>query len=302
MIVGLDVGNLTTVCVSEDKEIVFESRLKEYQDINSFGGKDVFEIDNKKLIFEEGHFENNLLKYKKDNFISLVYYAIAKATDCSKIKLAIGVPAGQFNKEKENIRRAIMQNSRKTIKLNQEIRTITIEETFVIPEAYGIKAECEVVNTKNNAKTLVIDVGGGTTDVAEFDEKGRFIGGKSIKSGLISLYKEVAELLDNEYQLSVSLEDARKYYDGELSVKDDRFQDVNDYKKQATLNLGKHLLNELRGMYENLTQYNIILTGGGAKRLYPLFVRVYPQTKIVDKIQANARGFRKVGVAKWQKN
>ena len=30
MILGLDIGNLTTVCVSENNEVVFESRLKPY--------------------------------------------------------------------------------------------------------------------------------------------------------------------------------------------------------------------------------------------------------------------------------
>lgn len=301
MILGLDIGNLTTVCVSEDKEIVFESRLKPYQGLNTFTGKDVFEIDGQKFIFEEGQFENNLLKHKKENFINLVYYAIAKSCDSDRVKLAIGVPAGQYNAERESIHKVIMRNSRKSIKLNGEIRTITIEDVFVIPEGYGVKVESEVANIKNNSKTLIVDIGGGTTDVAEFDEQGKFVRGKSIKAGLINLYKEIAETLDNEYHLSVSLEDARKYYDGELSVKDEKFQEVTDYKKQATLNLGKYLLNELRGMYANLSQYNIILSGGGAKRLYSLFVKVYPQTKVVSRVETNARGFRKAGEAKWRK-
>lgn len=301
MILGLDIGNLTTVCVSEDKEIVFESRLKPYQGLNTFTGKDVFEIDGQKFIFEEGQFENNLLKHKKENFINLVYYAIAKSCGSDRVKLAIGVPAGQYNAERESIHKVIMRNSRKSIKLNGEIRTITIEDVFVIPEGYGVKVESEVANIKNNSKTLIVDIGGGTTDVAEFDEQGKFVRGKSIKAGLINLYKEIAETLDNEYHLSVSLEDARKYYDGELSVKDEKFQEVTDYKKQATLNLGKYLLNELRGMYANLSQYNIILSGGGAKRLYSLFVKVYPQTKVVSRVETNARGFRKAGEAKWRK-
>lgn len=301
MILGLDIGNLTTVCVSEDKEIVFESRLKPFQGLNTFTGKDVFEIDGQKFIFEEGRFENNLIKHKKENFIHLVYYAIAMSCDSDRVKLAIGVPAGQFNAEREVINKTIMRNNRKTVKLNGEVRTITIEDVFVIPEGYGVKVESEVANIKNNSKTLIVDIGGGTTDVAEFDEQGKFVGGKSIKAGLINLYQEVAETLDNEYQLSVLLEDARKYYDGELSVKDEKFQEVTDYKKQATLNLGKYLLNELRGMYANLSQYNIILSGGGAKRLYSLFVKVYPQTKVISRVETNARGFRKAGEVKWRK-
>lgn len=301
MILGLDIGNLTTVCVSENNEVVFESRLKPYQQLNRFSGNDVFEIDNQKFIFEEGYFENNLIKHEKENFINLVYYAIAKTCDSNSIYLTIGVPAGQYNSERENIRRTLMQNSCKTVKLNNKLRSITIEDVFVAPEGYGVKVEA-LTNINNNSKTLVVDVGGGTTDAAEFDEKGRFIGGKSIKKGLIDLYKEVADTLDNEYRLSVSLEDARKYFDGELSVKNDNFEEVTEYKKEALLNLGKYLLNELRGMYTNLSQYNIILSGGGAKTLHPLFLKVYPQTKAITDIKANAKGFRKVGVAKWQKN
>ena len=301
MILGLDIGNLTTVCVSENNEVVFESRLKPYQQLNRFSGNDVFEIDNQKFIFEEGYFENNLIKHEKENFINLVYYAIAKTCDSNSIFLTVGVPAGQYNSERENIRRTLMQNSCKTAKLNNKLRSITIEDVFVAPEGYGVKVEA-LTAINNNSKTLVIDIGGGTTDVAEFDEKGKFIGGKSVKKGLIDLYKEVADTLDNEYRLSVSLEDARKYFDGELSVKNDSFEEVTEYKKYALLNLGKYLLNELRGMYTNLSQYNIILSGGGAKILHPLFLKVYPQTKAITDIKANAKGFRRVGVAKWQKN
>ena len=29
---------------------------------------------------------------------------------------------------------------------------------------------------------------------------------------------------------------------------------------------------------------------------------IYPQTKAITDIKANAKGFRRVGVAKWQKN
>lgn len=301
MILGLDIGNLTTVCASEDKVITFESRIKSYESLNSFSDKDLFEIDSKKFIFEEGYFENNLIKHEKENFITLVYYAIAKACDSNSVHLTVGVPAGQYNTEKDNIRKIIMQNSCKTVKLNGKLRAITIEDVFVAPEGYGIKVEA-LTDIQNNSKTLVIDIGGGTTDVAEFDEKGKFIGGKSIKSGLIDLYKEVAETLDTRYRLNVSLEDARKYFDGELSVKNDKFEEVTDYKKEAVLNRGKYLINELRGLYSNLSQYNIVISGGGAKPFHPLFVKVYPQTRAIIDIKANAKGFRKVGLAKWQKN
>ena len=301
MILGIDICNLTTVCASDEKTFVFESRMKPHQQLNNFSENDVFEMDSKKFIFEEGYFENNMIKHEKENFINLIYYAIAKTCDNNSVKITIGVPAGQYNTEKDNIRKIIMNNNCKTVKLNGILRSITIEDVFVAPEGYGIKVEA-MTEINNNSKTLVIDIGGGTTDIAEFNEKGKFVGGKSIKTGLLDLYKSIADILDSKYRLDVTIEDARKYFDGELTVKNNQFEEETEYKKEPLLIFGKYLLNELRGLYgSNLTQYNIIISGGGAKYLYPLFVKVYPQTKSIIDISANAKGFRKVGEAKWQK-
>lgn len=300
MIIGLDLGNLTTTCIADNKMITFESRLKEFQDINNFSDKDIFEIDNKKFIMEEGYFENNLIKHDKENFINLVYYAIGKVTDANAVKLVIGIPAGQYNYEKENLKNAILKENCKSIKINGELKVITIEDVFVVPEGYGIKIEAlQDLNNKN--KTLIIDIGGGTTDIAEFDENNKFIGGKSIKTGLLDMYKAVVDILDSRYRLNTTLEDARKYFDGELVIRNEKFEEETSYKKEVLKDMLKILLNDIRGIYKNISQYNIVLSGGGAKISNSTFVKIYPQTKAIEDITANAKGFRKVGVAKWQK-
>lgn len=301
MIIGLDLGNLTTTCIGENKKITFESRLKEFQDIDNFSDKDVFEIDNKKFVIEEGYFENNLIKHEKENFINLVYYSIGKVTDENSVKLVIGIPAGQYNYEKENLRNTILKQNCKSIKINGVLKVITIEDVFVVPEGYGIKIEAlQELNNKN--KTLIIDIGGGTTDIAEFDENNKFIGGKSVKIGLLDMYKNIVDILDSKYRLNTTIEDARKYFDGELVVRNDKFEEEVSYKKEALTNMLKILINDIRGIYKNITQYNIVLSGGGAKISHSTFVKIYPQTKAIEDIAANAKGFRKVGVAKWQKN
>lgn len=301
MIIGLDLGNLTTTCIGENKQITVESRLKEFQDIDNFSDKDVFEIDNKKFIIEEGYFENNLIKHEKENFINLVYYSIGKVTDENSVKLVIGIPAGQYNYEKENLKNTILKQNCKSIKINGVLKVITIEDVFVVPEGYGIKIEAlQELNNRN--KTLIIDIGGGTTDIAEFDENNKFIGGKSVKIGLLDMYKNIVDILDSKYRLNTTLEDARKYFDGELVVRNDKFEEEVSYKKEALTNMLKILINDIRGIYKNITQYNIVLSGGGAKISHSTFVKIYPQTKAIEDIEANAKGFRKVGVAKWQKN
>lgn len=303
MILGLDIGNITSICIGEDTEFMVESRIKDYEELNSFSTTDIVEIEGRKMLFNEGYFENNIIKHEKENFLNLVYYTIAKTlegTNESAVKIVIGVPAGQYNSEKDNLKKLINQNCCKTININGEYKTITIEDVFIAPEGYGVKIEA-LKNLDNKAKTLIVDIGGGTTDVAEFDENGRFIGGKSIKTGLLDLYKEVQEVLDIKYKLNVSLEDAKKYFDGELDVRNDNFEVETEYKKEILLKLIKYLVNELRGYYPNLKQYNLVLSGGAAKRVHPAFKKLYPQTQAVTDIKANAKGFRKVGLAKWQK-
>lgn len=303
MILGLDIGNITSICIGEDTEFMVESRIKDYEELNSFSTTDIVEIDGRKMLFNEGYFENNIIKHEKENFLNLVYYTIAKTlegTNESAVKIVIGVPAGQYNSEKDNLKKLINQNCCKTININGEYKTVTIEDVFIAPEGYGVKIEA-LKNLDNKAKTLIVDIGGGTTDVAEFDENGRFIGGKSIKTGLLDLYKEVQEVLDIKYKLNVSLEDAKKYFDGELDVRNDNFEVETEYKKEILLKLIKYLVNELRGYYPNLKQYNLVLSGGAAKRVHPAFKKLYPQTQAVTDIKANAKGFRKVGLAKWQK-
>lgn len=303
MILGLDIGNITSICIGEDTEFMVESRIKDYEELNSFSTTDIVEIDGRKMLFNEGYFENNIIKHEKENFLNLVYYTIAKTlegTNESAVKIVIGVPAGQYNSEKDNLKKLINQNCCKTININGEYKTVTIEDVFIAPEGYGVKIEA-LKNLDNKAKTLIVDIGGGTTDVAEFDENGRFIGGKSIKTGLLDLYKEVQEVLDIKYKLNVSLEDAKKYFDGELDVRNDNFEVETEYKKEILLKLIKYLVNELRGYYPNLKQYNLVLSGGAAKRVHPAFKKLYQQTQAVTDIKANAKGFRKVGLAKWQK-
>ncbi|MDK0754767.1 ParM/StbA family protein [Clostridium perfringens] len=303
MILGLDIGNITSICIGEDTEFMVESRIKDYEELNSFSTTDIVEIDGRKMLFNEGYFENNIIKHEKENFLNLVYYTIAKTlegTNESAVKIVIGVPAGQYNSEKDNLKKLINQNCCKTININGEYKTVTIEDVFIAPEGYGVKIEA-LKNLDNKAKTLIVDIGGGTTDVAEFDENGRFIGGKSIKTGLLDLYKEVQEVLDIKYKLNVYLEDAKKYFDGELDVRNDNFEVETEYKKEILLKLIKYLINELRGYYPNLKQYNLVLSGGAAQRVHPAFKKLYPQTQAVTDIKANAKGFRKVGLAKWQK-
>lgn len=295
--VGVDIGNITTVAVSESREIVIESRLARATEINKLGSEDVFTFDGVEYIANTGKFENNAVKHEKENFVALMYYAIAKATNSNKIQLVAGIPAGQYNSRRKDLEEFIRTNSTKTIVLDGITREITIDKVYVAPEGYALKVFSKVTNRcLPGLKTLVIDIGGGTTDIAEFDENFRFTGGGSIKYGLLDLYREARMTINDTYNLNVSLEESKKYFDGELSLIN---RDVS-YKNELMKNCIKTVVNELRGLYPNLSNLNLILTGGGAPKVYPTFKKLYDQTILVDDIKANAIGFYQIGVKKFE--
>lgn len=296
-IVSIDVGNITTVGVSDDKNIVVESRLKEWSNLDELGDNEVIEFEGKKYVVEQGQFENNLVKHEKENFLPLMFYTIAKVTEEEKIKLVIGIPAGQYNTRKDELKEFIIENNFRKIKIGKDIRQIYIEDVLVVPESYGLKANGVMAQCEKGLKTLVVDIGGGTTDIAEFNEQGNFTDGESIKYGLLDLYRNTRKVLGNKpYNLDIDLADAKKYFDGDL----DLLNKDTSYKKDIMLQCIKTIVNELRGLYPNLSNTNIILTGGGAEKVYPTFKKLYEQTIPVSDIKANAKGFYKIGVKAWQ--
>ena len=289
-IVGVDIGNITSIAVCNDINVVVESRLEKATELNLLGADDSFKYENEKYITNSGRFENNFIKHEKENFLGLMYYAISRVTQENKIDLAIGLPAGQYNSRKTELKDFILNNNRKII----DNREIHIKDVIVIPEAYGVKTNGLISKTN---KTLVIDVGGGTTDIALF-ENGKFKGeeSRSIKFGLLDVYRETKNYIDDKYNLNITLEDAKKYFDGEL----DLLNKDTYYKVDIVKAALKKIINELRGLYANISSYNIVLTGGVATVLYQTFKKIYPQTEILDDIKANATGFYRVGVKKFE--
>lgn len=296
-IASIDVGNITTIGVSESTSIITESRLIKWNELIDLGERDVIEFESEKYVVGLGEFENNLVKHEKDNFLALVYYTLAKITDADKVNLVIGIPAGQYDDRKDELKEFIKENNYRKIVVNGQTRQIYINNVLVVPESYGLKANGVMSQCEKGLGTLVIDIGGGTTDIAEFDESFNFTDGDSIKYGLLDLYRNTRKVLDSKpYNLKVSLEDAKKYFDGD---KDLLSKDVS-YKKDLMLETIRKIVNELRGLYPNLSNTNIILTGGGAEKIYPTFKNLYPHTIPVTDIKANAKGFYKIGVKAWQ--
>ena len=296
-IVGSDIGNITTEVTTFKGTDIIESRIEKATDLKTLAGAKSFEMDNQRYIVGRGEFENNSFKYEKDNFIQLLHYSIAANVPSGNIKLAAGIPAYQFNEFREEMKNKIMMNNKIHVIIGEEVKNITIEDCIILPESYGIFKMTSPDLLVKGAKTIVVDVGGGSTDLAYFDESGNFVDGDSIDLGLLNLYKDVQSVVQNKIKFQYPIEDIRKFCDKEFIP----IGLTLDIKDQPIIDNFKLLLNRILGKRKDLKQCNIILCGGGAKVYGQLFKKLLPQTIINLDICGNAKAYYSAGVQRWQK-
>lgn len=298
-ICGIDIGNITTEATTSKGTNVFESRLAKATDLKKIAGATSFEMvkEGESFLVNQGEFENNSFKYDKENFIQLLHYAIAMSMSSGNIKLATGIPAHQYNSFKDEMKNKIMMNNKVSVKINDEIKNILIEECIVMPESYGIFKMTDPSLLVEGARTVVIDIGGGSTDLSFFDENGKFVDGDSIDLGLLDLYRDVQVEVQNKFKLIFPIEDIKKYFDGEFNP----IGLTDEAKNTPTIENFKLLMNRIAGKCKGIKQQNVIVAGGGAKVYGQLFKRLLPQTIINTDIAANSKAYYSAGVQKWQK-
>lgn len=293
-IVGIDVGNLTTVAVSETKTFVCDSRVKKVEShLDDFNKNEKFTFEGEKYLADSGSFENDILKYTKENYLSLLYYSIAKVTnpDENNVEIVLCLPMSQFKTKKDSMMEYIKENNKKTIVLDGKKRTITISNVFIVPESYSLKTLKVVIDKlQKSCETYVIDIGGGTIDVSKFNGEMNLIDGKSIQLGLIHLYQTCREYINISYDINITLEEAKLIFNGEKRLLNDEFKNKKDIVKRFLI----AVINELKTI-DNLKISNICLTGGGANILYPTFSKLYPQTILLDDITLQCQGMYKIG-------
>ena len=291
-IVAVDLGNINTVAVSNEKEIIIESRLKQYeQGADDFNPNENFKYDGIKYISNSGKYENNLLKYQKDNYLSLLYYSITKVTDSNNINLITCIPASQY-KKKDELQNYLEKNNKKSIIINDKKRNITVENISVLPESYSFKADRKLMNKINrNVDTVIIDTGGFTTDISLFDNNMNLKDANSINLGMLNLYQNSREYLNIQYDLNISLEDAKDIFDGNKQLLNSDFS----YKSEIVKRFIVNLINEIKILYPNLKNSNLILVGGGSNILYPTMKKLYSQTIIDDDVKLQSRCLYKIG-------
>lgn len=296
-IVGIDIGNITSVITTKEGTTSVESRMKLAEEQQKdFYNENVFTTNDTTLIVGEGNFENDYRKFEKDNFIPMIHYLLGNYTFEDNLKVVLGVPAGQYNTYKDIVKDLVLKNNKVNITLGKDTKVVKhILDVKVVPEGYGIYKLLNSGLLNPGVGTIVIDIGGGTTDIAVFSKEGRFIDSNSIDTGLLDMYRISRDKLKTIVP-KVSLEDTRMYFDGVLKLLNNEDFDFRSEAKKTTF---VQIYNELKGLYPGLSQMNIVISGGGAKVFGATFKKFLSQAIVVNDIELNSKGFYAIGGAIW---
>lgn len=293
-IVAVDLGNILVKAVGSTKTFICESRIRKIQsNLDEFSQNERFTFDGEDYLINTGSFENDILKFKKDNYLALLYYSIVKviSEDQNNINLVVAIPISQYKSKKDEMEAFIKKNNKKTIILNGKKRTIVIENLIITPESYSLKVIREITDKlERGCDTIIIDSGSGTTDISIYNNKLSLIDGKSIQLGLLNLYQMCREYINITYDLNISLEEARLIFNGEKKILGHEFENKNNIVKKFLI----ALINEIKTV-DNLKNSNIVLVGGTAEILGSTMKKIYPQTLIYTDVTLQAQGLYRIG-------
>ena len=301
-ILSVEIGNITTSVISESMKtppIVFESRTKKTEDKIIDSSIEYFEMDNQKYIVGYGSYENNIYKFDKENFKQLLHYAIAKVAKSEKTKLITSIPASQFNAFADEMKKVILENKEVSVKIKEgQTKNITIEEVAILPEGYSIFKTTPKHNLISKARTIIIDIGGGTVELIEFDEDGKYVDGDSINNeGLLALFDKAQLDIQVKKRKMLKIEEVRKFLDGKLNI-----LGMDNYDSSEVItNFGEELINTIFGKKPYILDCNVIVVGGGASKFKGVIESKIPQAYFNTDITSLCSSNLKVAMAKWRR-
>ena len=292
MKIGIDIGNYQ---IKTSENIIFDSKVT----TEKFFGTDAdkLTLSNKTYYLGEGNLEIEARKFDKENFLPLLLGAICKSTDADTIDLALGLPIIQF-KDKETRTELInmLQGNSYKVVYNNISSTKFIRSVQVFPEGisgYLYLKNQGLLNAVGYRDTVLIDVGGKTTDIALIKNNKATLP-TSVGVGTIDIYYSIAKALrERYYDAKIDVEKIQDYLDKGFYYKGEK-QDIT-FAINTTKVLFKQIYDELKINYSIETEA-VVVIGGGAKILGSAFKKNIPGIIIMENIDrdifSNAKGYK----------
>lgn len=288
-ILGLDMGNYN---YKDNNDILIPARLSKKSNLLGDNPNSIL-YENEEYFIGTGELEINLDKANKGNN-DVLMLAVLDQYQEDFFKLIIGLPTNYYKKSKDELRQKILDQRIYNYKSNGEQKQKIIEDVLIFPEGAG--AYFSIPNRPKNA--IVVDVGGKTCNLVQFSNGKLDNNFSTVGEGMIDLYSEIRDHLNQKYILNLCVEDIGTVFKEGLEV--DGLRINMSFIKPIIANYMDKILNELRLNF-NIRTHKIFISGGGASVLGKILERKLPNTQVLENyLFANAQGFYKVGCSKWQ--
>lgn len=285
MILAIDLGNYN---IKTSEGIHFISTFAEFDGIDP-GERKLLNYNGKDYVMElKSSFDNEFNKTKK-NYIPNLLWAINRSLPrgIDSVSIVLGIPVenlGTVNKFKEEL-----ENKKFTFRVKgNEKRSILINKVAVVAE--GVSSFYTLPETERMNDTLIIDIGGRTTNVVSF-KNGRIEHKKQINKGMINYYEDVASKYNSKGEC-VNTEDIKNLI--EKGIVD--IDTVTFYKNE----LVKYIFNQVKTKC-NRDYYKIWFTGGGSIELKETILRLEPKANFMDNaLFTNVNGNKRIALTQWR--
>lgn len=247
---------------------------------------------------------------EREGYLLLVAAALAQlvpeSQEIGPVDLVVGLPLGLYSLQKAALIAMLEQHRGTVAWAGQAPQAYWVRQVHVFPQAAGA-FYAEALRgpadwRRPGAQVAVVDVGYRTTDYFVMDIAANGVArgfrdqSGSLEVGLSQVTESVRQAVEADLRQLVDplrVEAAIAGAPPELSVFGHTI-DLSEWRATAATSLGMQIADLLRGTWGAATRdfSQILIAGGGAQLLGPVFESVWPQARTVrDPVMANAEGF-----------
>lgn len=264
MRISADIGYNTTNFIGDNIEGSFLSTIKEKtHELET--AKYVVEYNNRTYLIgnDDGYTSIEQTRDKDVIFHICLYTAIAatmSSTMDNNVRVVTGLPTQFFAEQKSTLIKAL-ENRRILMKLNGETRNFTITKVIVFPQSAGLFLYDKSLVEKD---TLVVDIGGGTLDIA-YMRNGQFKEGRTYPLGVNYTYDVLLQEL-SKYGVNYSnrMKAEQIIADKAIFVEGREVDVQKDIDKVLSIR-SKEIINAIKQAFPEQSKYSrFVFIGGGA--------------------------------------
>jgi hypothetical protein len=217
------------------------------------------------------------------------------------VNLIVGLPVAYFTQQKEEFKK-MMENISEKIYINKLgiEQTIQVKKALVFPQSAGlIFKKAQVSDRIKKETSLVIDVGGGTWDISQFDGL-KLVNKATYPNGMLILHSKIAQELNSKYYTKFK---TSNIYDllmrGFFTVEGEKksMSEVDHIINKAVSNVVTNLNRD----FDVTNVDNIYLIGGGADEVKPFLDKYISNIELEKDSQfINAECFELMGKMKLE--